>query len=380
MAKNYVRSKYDKKDSMSGFVYGGIIAPILFSALIVLVITLIANSLNQTTEQITGWMPILILTLLVAQIAFISWLVWYNRKKGIDAKKALNFHKVDWRIVVIVAVLGASVLLLSNNFLILIDEGLRAIGYVKSGELPWAIDSIGNLALGLLVLAVIPAFVEEVFFRGVIVGGMLNSARSRKAKIIAIIVGAVIFALIHSSVIQLFYPLMMGVVFGFVYYLTGNLWYSMILHFCSNGGVVVFNYIASLQGVVASAPVINLEFAAIAVVELLAAVILIVGALFLIRKLGASKSCFVGEKDDEAETVEVIMNESGRTDEEVLLEIANLGADDSLTKEQMLVLSRRQENLRESARISNNPKAMFVMGISLSIIFLILDFFTYFSL
>ncbi len=88
-----------------------------------------------------------------------------------------------------------------------------------------------NLELVLLffTLAVVPAFVEELLFRGLVLSNLLPYGRTT-----AVLASAVLFGLMHQNVEQLLYATAAGVVIGWVYVCTGSIWPCILLHFCNN--------------------------------------------------------------------------------------------------------------------------------------------------
>ena len=98
-----------------------------------------------------------------------------------------------------------------------------------------------DLLTRLFVMALVPAVVEEVFFRGL----MQRFITEWTGKVWAgILISALVFALIHfrfTHIIPIFY---VGVLFGYVFYRTGNLYYTILLHFIHNGSIVLITYLA----------------------------------------------------------------------------------------------------------------------------------------
>ncbi len=89
----------------------------------------------------------------------------------------------------------------------------------------------GGLLPALLLMAVLPAFVEECTFRGVMMGSYSTGGRPVKA----IVVSAIVFGLMHMNFNQMCYAIFMGLVFGAVVEATGSIFASMTMHFCING-------------------------------------------------------------------------------------------------------------------------------------------------
>lgn len=107
------------------------------------------------------------------------------------------------------------------------------------------IGSAKGLLISLVLIAFLPAMVEEFFFRGAL-QGMLTRWMGKPW--LAIVVTAVIFSAIHLSWYGFLPRAMLGIVLGAVFYITGNLWYSVLMHFVNNGAAVIFLYAQQQQG------------------------------------------------------------------------------------------------------------------------------------
>lgn len=111
------------------------------------------------------------------------------------------------------------------------DMGLNGVSRTKPYQLVLLVFSS----------AVIPAFSEELLFRGVFVSNLKPYGKS-----VAVIVSALMFCFMHMNVAQLLYTFAAGVVFGFVYCETGSLWLTILLHFLNNFFNVLENYLFEL--------------------------------------------------------------------------------------------------------------------------------------
>ncbi len=104
-------------------------------------------------------------------------------------------------------------------------------------------DSFGAFIVGILVIAVIPAIGEELVFRGLIQNHLFRITNNIH---VAIWIAAFIFGAIHMQFYGLFPRMMLGVLFGYLYYFSGKLSYAMIAHFFNNGIAVVAVYMHQL--------------------------------------------------------------------------------------------------------------------------------------
>ena len=95
-------------------------------------------------------------------------------------------------------------------------------------------DELHEILLMFVSIAVIPAIVEEILFRGVILSNLMPYGRTA-----AILGSAVLFGLMHGNILQFFYTTMLGVVLGYVCVRTKSIWCGIIIHFVNNGISVV---------------------------------------------------------------------------------------------------------------------------------------------
>jgi membrane protease YdiL (CAAX protease family) len=107
------------------------------------------------------------------------------------------------------------------------------------------IKSIGGLMVSIVLIAGLPALFEELFFRGALQGVFIRWVRSPW---LAIGITAIVFSAIHLSWYGFLPRVMLGIVLGAVYYATGNLWYSILMHFVNNAAAVIYLYVLQQQG------------------------------------------------------------------------------------------------------------------------------------
>lgn len=86
-----------------------------------------------------------------------------------------------------------------------------------------------GMVLGLISVAVLPAVMEELLFRGAILQAVRPFGDG-----FAVLVSALSFTLCHTTVPQLVPALLAGLLFGFFTVLSGSLWVSICIHCCYN--------------------------------------------------------------------------------------------------------------------------------------------------
>lgn len=107
-------------------------------------------------------------------------------------------------------------------------ELLSLIGY-KSSSSAMDVDTFGKYIGYVIAACVTPAICEELLFRGVIQSGL-----KKYGKWISIISASLIFMLMHGGPEQTVHQFIVGIIVGLIFYETGNLWLSIMVHFFNN--------------------------------------------------------------------------------------------------------------------------------------------------
>ena len=127
-----------------------------------------------------------------------------------------------------------SVIKLSGSFKEMQDENERAVQGLMN------MTVFMDFLKSFVTLAILPAVGEELFFRGV----MFRMAAKKNRNIMtSIILTALVFALFHFNVYGFISILFAGTILGYVYYLTGSLWLSILAHLINNGLQIIVVYL-----------------------------------------------------------------------------------------------------------------------------------------
>lgn len=97
----------------------------------------------------------------------------------------------------------------------------------------------GRLLLLLLCLAVLPALTEELFFRASLQQSLRSAGLGRTT---ALISSALAFSAMHFEVLSFLPIFLMGLLLGFLYEVSGNLWLPIAAHFFNNALHVLLKY------------------------------------------------------------------------------------------------------------------------------------------
>jgi membrane protease YdiL (CAAX protease family) len=101
-------------------------------------------------------------------------------------------------------------------------------------------DTIGQMLMGLLAFALVPAIGEELVFRGILQRSFMRWLKNHH---VAIWLTAIIFGAIHVQFFGFFPRVILGAMFGYLYFWSGNLWVPVAAHFMNNGFTVVLLYL-----------------------------------------------------------------------------------------------------------------------------------------
>jgi len=92
-------------------------------------------------------------------------------------------------------------------------------------------DSAAGFFLNIVIIAFIPALGEEWFFRGHVQKYFTDWFRNAH---LAIFVTAILFSAMHLQFMTFLPRFFLGLMLGYLFYVGGNLWYSVIGHFTNN--------------------------------------------------------------------------------------------------------------------------------------------------
>ena len=95
-----------------------------------------------------------------------------------------------------------------------------------------------HLVINLLLMAFLPSICEEIIFRGII---------QKKFELIsnphiAIIITSIVFSAIHMQFISFLPRMFLGVLLGYLFYYSKNLWMPIIAHFVNNSIAILGSY------------------------------------------------------------------------------------------------------------------------------------------
>ena len=212
----------EKKLSLATKTWGG---SFLFCAIVIIYI---ASSFIQVYFPISSPIVSILVTqgsIVVPAIIYIVFFMKENPLRFIRFKKfnivsALLVWVMMFTLIPVMAVLNAISMLFATN----------TVGA--------AIDNItgGNVWIGLALVALLPAFVEEITFRGAIYHSLRGARPVR-----AIILSGFMFGAMHMNFNQFVYAAALGIIMAFLLEATGSILATILLHFSLNANSVILS-------------------------------------------------------------------------------------------------------------------------------------------
>ena len=105
--------------------------------------------------------------------------------------------------------------------------------------------TFGDYIYALIILAFLPALFEEMFFRGALQQTFIRMFRNA---FWGILITSIFFSAAHFSFYGFLTRLFLGLVLGYIFYYSKNIWLNITAHFLNNGVVVTGLYLLSRSG------------------------------------------------------------------------------------------------------------------------------------
>lgn len=126
-----------------------------------------------------------------------------------------------------------------------VEQLLRQVGERSQSVMEGFLlrNGVGDLLLNLVVLAVVPALCEELFFRGALQQTLDSCFRGNPQ--VAVWTTAAIFSLMHGEFFAFLPRLLLGLLLGYLFYYGRSIWLNITAHFLNNATVVVLYFLVA---------------------------------------------------------------------------------------------------------------------------------------
>ncbi len=188
-----------------------------------------------------------------------------------------------------------------GNIIGLCVGGLLSLVGINTAATIETLTSDSSL-LGTAVLALLAPMVEELIFRKWLIDRMHVYGGK-----VAIVTSALMFGLFHGNFTQFFYAFFLGIIWGYIYYKTGKVIYSMLMHMTINflGGVIAPMFVNGMDLTDPFALITDPKFLGLVLYEVIMIVLAIVGCVFFFlekKKVSYAEEAMQLPKEEEKKT------------------------------------------------------------------------------
>ncbi len=148
------------------------------------------------------------------------------RIKGIDMKRTATPTKTGGKMTAIIALAALTGIVACD----LLEEQLDLPNILED-----TFTGMSSVSIGMAFIAIVGPVFEEFIFREGVEGNMLRGGCKPWT---AIIVSAVVFGIIHMNPAQIPFAFLVGLLLGVIYYKTGNIVLTTIIHIINNSVAV----------------------------------------------------------------------------------------------------------------------------------------------
>lgn len=100
--------------------------------------------------------------------------------------------------------------------------------------------SFGGFLFNMVMIALLPAIGEEFLFRGL----LQRLLKEWLGNIhVAVFIAAFLFSAMHMQFYGLFPRMVLGIMFGYLFFWSGSIWVPVCAHFINNGAAVILSYL-----------------------------------------------------------------------------------------------------------------------------------------
>lgn len=152
-----------------------------------------------------------------------------------EPSEALIFKKVGFIKLCGLVAIGFSVSMLSNLLTSLFINNIYTFGVDLNINLDSPVsNSPVEIIIYLLSTALVPAFSEEILFRGAILSGLRKYGDA-----FAVFVSSLLFGLFHGNFVQIPFAFIVGIILGFTVVYTNSMLPAILIHMSNNAYAVI---------------------------------------------------------------------------------------------------------------------------------------------
>lgn len=198
------------------------------------------------------WMQVVATFFYMAVPAYIfAKIISQNPIQQLGFKSQINIKQFGLVVLIIVSALFVSGALGELNNMIPLPENLESKFKAMEDQYNTQVialtsmNSVKDFIISLLLIALLPAVFEEMFFRGALQQVFIKLFSYPLA---GILVTAIFFSAIHLSFYGFIPRMFLGIMLGYLFYFSKNLWLNIIAHFLNNAIALTQMFLLSSQG------------------------------------------------------------------------------------------------------------------------------------
>lgn len=159
------------------------------------------------------------------------------KKYSLNFRQAVCLKKCNKKYIFITALLFIGCIFGLSGLNTLFTNALSSLTGYKATAINVPRGGFVDFILCTLFICVLPAFFEEIIFRGLILNGC-----KRLGDVFAVICSGVLFSIFHHSPMQTVYQFIIGAVFAYLTIKSGSILPSVVFHFLNNFYIIVIYY------------------------------------------------------------------------------------------------------------------------------------------
>jgi len=183
---------------------------------------------------------------------FLTWSLIRKKRFGFFNAQPFLWFSIPLVIVVMLTFLVADSAIIQWNQELHLPDALKSLeDWARATEDDLArvtkmltqFHTVGDFLLGFAVVALIAGVSEELLFRGIIQSELYRGTNNIH---VAIWASAFLFSAIHFQFFGFVPRMLLGALFGYLYYWSGNIFVPMFAHIVNNGFLVIMIYLNQL--------------------------------------------------------------------------------------------------------------------------------------
>lgn len=175
-----------------------------------------------------------VLGISATQLSLLVTFVFGYKLSNVKLKDQISFKKVNFISIISYLTIFISIFIFGNLVTNLITVGTNA----DTSTVEYIVYFIREYKLlSIFIVALLPAVVEEMVFRGVI----QHNFNKKYNIVFSILVSSLLFGIAHMNLFQFIFTFILGIFLGYVYYDSKNIIVPILFHFTNNLLAVIIN-------------------------------------------------------------------------------------------------------------------------------------------